>query len=142
VIPALLCPAYVSVARRDITVSPFAMQTAFPPSDYYELIRLPKRISLTMPRFDNSADSPQSHLNDCFAWTSTALQASSIRTTYYRSDANTSGTRIPYGLANSLSTLRAGCSAGCSIDITSISQERVHFPLPTRNTQDSIRVTG
>jgi len=42
VVPTLLRPAYVSVARRDITVSPFAMQIAFLPSDYYELIRLPK----------------------------------------------------------------------------------------------------
>jgi len=32
----------VFVKRRDITVSPFAMQTAFPSSDYYELIRLPR----------------------------------------------------------------------------------------------------
>ena len=44
VVPALLCPDYVSIKRRDITVSPFAMWTAFPPSDYYELIRLPGRL--------------------------------------------------------------------------------------------------
>jgi len=48
-----------------------------------------------------------------FAWTSTALQASSVRTLYFRSDNNTSGTRIPYGLHNSLSTLHSGCSIIC-----------------------------
>ena len=35
-----------------------------------------------MPRLKNSADSPQSHLYDCFAWTSMALQTSSVRTNY------------------------------------------------------------
>ena len=47
--PALLCPAYVSIKRHDKTVNPFAMQTAFPPSDYYELIRLP--VHHRSPRF-------------------------------------------------------------------------------------------
>lgn len=75
-------------------------------------------LSLHMPRFDNSADSPQPCHHGCFAWTSTwcgipALQASSVRTIYCRSDTNTSGSRNPYGLCNSLSTLRAGCSAAC-----------------------------
>jgi len=47
-----------------------------------------------MPRFYNSASSPQSRQIDCFAWTSTALQASSTRTRYFRSDHhNTSGAR-------------------------------------------------
>lgn len=68
-------------------------------------------LSLHMPRFDNSADSPQPCQSGCFAWTSTALQASSVRTLYCRSDANASGSRNPYGLCNSLSTLHAGCSA-------------------------------
>lgn len=66
-----------------------------------------------MPRFDNSADSPQPCQYGCFAWTSTALQASSVRTLYCRSDTNASGSRNPYGLCHSLSTLHAGCSAAC-----------------------------
>jgi len=85
------------------------MYKVFPCSDYYGLIWLPKGhrwpcflarlpyhfpcgtpldlssswcISSYMPRLDNSADSPQSHLYDCFAWTSMALQTSSVRTNW------------------------------------------------------------
>jgi len=46
-----------------------------------------------MPRLNNSADSPQSNHYDCFAWTSVALQTSSIRTHNSRSDNSTSGSR-------------------------------------------------
>ena len=57
-------------------------------------------ISLYMPRLNNSADSPQPHLsftmnNGCFAWTSMALQTSSVRPKIYRSDTSTSGPRQP-----------------------------------------------
>jgi len=37
-------------------------------------------ISTYMPRLDNSADSPQPNHYGCFAWTSMALQTSSVRT--------------------------------------------------------------
>ena len=55
------------------------------------------QISTYMPRFYNSASSKQSRLmaptfgtiDDCFTWTSTALQASSTRTHFYRSDRTT-----------------------------------------------------
>jgi hypothetical protein len=67
-------------------------------------------ISLYMPRLKNSADSPQPNHCGCFAWTSMALQTSSVRSNIYRSDTSTSGTRIPYGLYNSLSTLHVACS--------------------------------
>lgn len=67
-------------------------------------------ISTYMPRLDNSADSPQSNHYDCFAWTSMALQTSSVRPNIYRSDTSTSGTRIPYGLYDSLCTLHLSCS--------------------------------
>ena len=55
-------------------------------------------ISSYMPRLDNSADSPQPYLsfamnNGCFAWTSMALQTSSVRPKIYRSDTSTSGSR-------------------------------------------------
>jgi hypothetical protein len=39
-----------------------------------------------------------------------ALQTSSVRPNIYRSDISTSGTRIPYGLYDSLCTLRQYCS--------------------------------
>ena len=70
-------------------------------------------ISTYMPRLNNSADSPQSHHYDCFAWTSMALQTSSVRPNIYRSDTSTSGTRIPYGLYDSLCTLHLFCSSSC-----------------------------
>ena len=95
-----------------------------------------RNISLYMPRFNNSADSPQPCRVEkkigCFAWTSTALQASSIRTLYYRSDTNTSGTRIPYGLYNSLSTLHVGCSSDCVLTLESISNLRLRATRKTR----------
>ena len=69
-------------------------------------------ISTYMPRLENSADSPQSHHCDCFAWTSMALQTSSVRSNIYRSDTSTSGTRPPYGLYDSLCTLHLSCSSG------------------------------
>ena len=55
-------------------------------------------ISSCMPRLDNSADSPQPHPfiymnNGCFAWTSMALQTSSVSSNIYRSDTSTSGSR-------------------------------------------------
>ncbi len=71
-------------------------------------------ISTYMPRLDNSADSPQSNHVDCFAWTSMALQTSSVRPNIYRSDTSTSGTRIPYGLYDSLCTLHLSCSLDLS----------------------------
>ena len=52
-------------------------------------------ISSYMPRLKNSADSPQPHHYDCFAWTSMALQTSSVRPNIYRSDTSTSGPRQP-----------------------------------------------
>jgi hypothetical protein len=67
-------------------------------------------ISTYMPRLKNSADSPQPYQYGCFAWTSMALQTSSVRPNIYRSDTSTSGTRIPYGLYDSLCTLRQYCS--------------------------------
>lgn len=67
-------------------------------------------ISLYMPRLDNSADSPQPNQVGCFAWTSMALQTSSVRSNIYRSDTSTSGSRNPYGLYNSLCTLHQYCS--------------------------------
>ena len=70
-------------------------------------------ISSYMPRLNNSADSPQSNHCDCFAWTSMALQTSSIRPNIYRSYTSTSGTRIPYGLYDSLCTLHLSCSSSC-----------------------------
>ena len=71
-------------------------------------------ISTYMPRLENSADSPQSNHCDCFAWTSMALQTSSVRSNIYRSDTSTSGTRIPYGLYDSLCTLHLSCSLDLS----------------------------
>ena len=71
-------------------------------------------ISTYMPRLNNSADSPQSNHYDCFAWTSMALQTSSVRSNIYRSDTSTSGTRIPYGLYDSLCTLHLSCSLDLS----------------------------
>jgi hypothetical protein len=90
-----------------------------------------QNISLYMPRFKNSADSPQPCHNGCFAWTSTALQASSVRI-YFRSDTNTSGTRIPYGLYNSLSTLHIVCSSDCVLTLESISNLRLRATRKTR----------
>ena len=52
-------------------------------------------ISLYMPRLNNSADSPQPNQYGCFAWTSMALQTSSVRPKIYRSDTSTSGPRQP-----------------------------------------------
>ena len=52
-------------------------------------------ISSYMPRLDNPADSPQPYQNGCFAWTSMALQTSSVRSNIYRSDTSTSGPRQP-----------------------------------------------
>lgn len=71
-------------------------------------------------------------IHGCFTWTSTALQASSARTIYYRSDSSISGTRIPYGLYNSLSTLHIGCSSDCVLTQESISNLRL---LATRKTR-------
>ena len=39
-------------------------------------------ISTYMPRLDNPADSPQPYQIGCFAWTSMALQTSSVRTVF------------------------------------------------------------
>ena len=50
-------------------------------------------ISTYMPRLNNPADSPQSNHYDCFAWTSMALQTSSIRIHNSRSDTSTAGSR-------------------------------------------------
>jgi len=52
-------------------------------------------ISLYMPRLNNSADSPQPNQYGCFAWTSMALQTSSVRPKIYRSDTSTSEPRQP-----------------------------------------------
>lgn len=69
-------------------------------------------ISLYMPRLDNSADSPQSYQNDCFAWTSTALQASSVRTLFIiEAIPALQGHAFPCGLHNSLCTLHLYCSS-------------------------------
>ena len=107
--------------NSNITVSSFAMYKAFPCSDYYGLIWLPKGhrslcfwlsyptisygtpldlsssqyISSYMPRLNNSADSPQPNQIGCFVWTSMALQTSSVRPKIYRSDTSTSGPRQP-----------------------------------------------
>ena len=70
-------------------------------------------ISLYMPRLDNSADSPQPYLCGCFAWTSTALQASSVRTLFIiEAIPALQEHAIPYGLYNSLCTLHLSCSHG------------------------------
>ena len=50
-------------------------------------------ISSYMPRLKNPADSPQPNQNGCFAWTSMALQTSSVSSNIYRSDTSTSGSR-------------------------------------------------
>ena len=50
-------------------------------------------ISSYMPRLNNPADSPQPNQNSCFAWTSMALQTSSVSSNIYRSDTSTSGSR-------------------------------------------------
>ena len=71
-------------------------------------------IYLYMPRLENSADSLQPNQYGCFAWTSVALQTSSVRSNIYRSDTSTSGTRIPYGLYDSLCTLHLSCSLDLS----------------------------
>ena len=52
-------------------------------------------ISSYMPRLNNPADSPQPYQDGCFAWTSMALQTSSVRPKIYRSDTSTSGPRQP-----------------------------------------------
>jgi len=52
-------------------------------------------ISSHMPRLDNHADLPKTYQNGCFAWTSMALQTSSVRPIIYRSDTSTSGPRQP-----------------------------------------------
>lgn len=89
----------------------FAQQPYPPPAGALLGLTSSWNLSLHMPRLENPADPPQPRQDGCFTWTSAALQALSIRTLYCRGDTSTSGSRNPYGLCNSLSTLHAGCSA-------------------------------
>ena len=131
----LHCPLTLHPWRATSNVPSFAsyftQHPYLPPVGAPLDITSSQNISLYMPRFDNSADSPHPCHNGCFAWTSTALQASSVRM-YYRSDTNTSGTRIPYGLYNSLSTLRISCSSDCVLTQESISNLRLRVTRKTR----------
>ena len=162
--PALLSPDYVSIKRRDITANPFAMQTAFPPSDYYGLIRLPER--LRSPRFLLSSPTrflrellrisqvPVTTLYTCHGLitppvrhnlaTTVALHGLRLRykpgqlgLTTFGAIPTLQGHGIPYGLHNSLSTLHVGCSPDCVLTL-----ESVRDPQTPRNAQDSIRVVG
>jgi len=68
-------------------------------------------IYLYMPRLENSADSLQPNQYGCFAWTSVALQTSSVRSNIYRSDTSTSAPNS----ADSLQPNQYGCFAWTSV---------------------------
>ena len=71
----------------------------------------------------------------CFAWTSTALQASSTSTHFFGAIPTLQEHGTPYGLYNSLSTLHVVCSSDCVL-----TQESFRDPQTPQNAQDSIRV--
>ena len=88
----------------------------FPTCSFRKRLGLPSSqcTSMYMPRLKNPADSPHPHLSGCFAWTSSALQLSSVGTNLiFEAIPALQDHGNPYGLYISLCTLHLYCSFDC-----------------------------
>ena len=88
----------------------------FPTCSFRKRLGLPSSrcTSMHMPRLDNPADSPHPYLSGCFAWTSSALQLSSVGTNLiFEAIPALQDHGNPYGLRISLCTLHLSCSFDC-----------------------------
>jgi hypothetical protein len=101
------CPGFpwrASIAVDPTTLHPYGRNRWDLPSSSTYLLPL-------MPRPEDSGGPPHPRHYGCFVWTSGSLRPSSSATSLSRSCASPKGERgFPYGLQDSLSTLRLSCS--------------------------------